>query len=283
MNDKILVTGASGNVGREVVKELRRRNLPVAAAALNELDARSVPAVGAEIVLFDFSKQETYRTAFEGVNKLFLMRPPAIADVERYLFPAIDYAEAVGVQQIVFLSLLGVNRRVPHYKVEQRLKTGRTPYTLLRPGFYMQNLDTTYRDDIRLRNEIFLPAGRGKTSFIDVRDIAAVAAEALTNDVHLNQIYTLTGSEALDYYQVASILSQALKRPITYCKPAPAAYARRLREQDIPEDFIKVMGWLYWPIRWGLGGKITRDVQQLLGRPPITFRQYAADYTSNWL
>jgi uncharacterized protein YbjT (DUF2867 family) len=77
------------------------------------------------------------------------MRPPAIADVERYLFPVIDYARSVGVEQIAFLSLLGVNRRTPHYRAEKDLKECGAPYTFIRPGLYMQNLDMTYRDDIR--------------------------------------------------------------------------------------------------------------------------------------
>ncbi|MCU0509261.1 MAG: NmrA family NAD(P)-binding protein, partial [Anaerolineae bacterium] len=99
--------------------------------------------------------------------------------MERRLHPAIDAAQAAGVKQIVFLSLMGVNPRVPHYKVEQKILATGLPYTFVRPSFYMQNLDTFYRDDIRLRDELFVPAGGAKTSFIDVRDIGAVAAMAL--------------------------------------------------------------------------------------------------------
>ena len=280
--NKILVTGASGNVGREVVKELRRLQQSVVATAVNEVDAGLISDVGAEIVHFEFGQAETYPAAFNGVRKLFLMRPPAIADVERYLFPVLDYAEHAGVEHIAFLSVIGVNRRMPHYQVEKRLAAGRVPYTCLRPGFYMQNLNTQYRDDIRLRNEIFVPAGRGKTSFIDVRDIGAAAAKVLTENGHTNRAYSLTGSEALNYYQVAALLTQALGRTITYRKPSPQEYGRHMRARGIDEQFLQVLQGLYKPIRWRLGGKVTTEFNQLLGRAPIKMRQYIQDYASSW-
>lgn len=280
--NKIFVTGASGNVGREVVKELQRLQQPVVAAAVSEVDAGLIPDVGAEIVHFDFGQPETYTAAFSGVRKLFLMRPPAIADVERYLFPVIDFAEQAGVEHIVFLSVIGVNQRMPHYQVEKRLAAGRVPYTSLRPGFYMQNLNTQYRDDIRLRNEIFVPAGRGKTGFIDVRDIGAAAAKVLAESSHTNRAYALTGSEALNYYQVADLLTQALGRTITYRKPSPQEYGRQMRARGIDEQFLQVLLGLYKPIRWRLGGKVTTEFNQLLGRAPIKMRQYIQDYASSW-
>jgi uncharacterized protein YbjT (DUF2867 family) len=269
-------------VGREVVKELRRLQQPVVAAAVSETDASLIPDVGAEIVRFEFGQASTYPAAFSGVNKLFLMRPPAIADVERYLFPVIDYAEQAGVEHIVFLSVIGVNKRMPHYQVEKRLESGRIPYTSLRPGFYMQNLNTQYRDDIRLRNEIFVPAGRGKTSFIDVRDIAAAVAKIFTASGQAKRAYSITGSEALNYYRVAQMLTQALGRPITYRKPSPQEFERELLARDTDEQFLQVLQGLYKPIRWHLGGKVTHEFRQLLGREPIKMQQYIQDYASSW-
>jgi uncharacterized protein YbjT (DUF2867 family) len=102
---KILVTGATGNVGREVVRSLLKLGKPVVAAAMDERDANCVPA-GAEIVFFDFGKSETYPAAFKGVEKLFLMRPPQITDMKRYLFPVIDFAKSTSISHIVFLIIL---------------------------------------------------------------------------------------------------------------------------------------------------------------------------------
>lgn len=282
VQSKILVTGASGNVGREVVKSLLALGRDVRAAAIDEEDAKRVPAGCIDTTLFDFGNPNTYAGAFAGVAKMFLMRPPQISDVERYLFPVIDYAKSIGVKQVVFLSLMGVNRLTPHYKVESYLKRSGMAYTFIRPGFYMQNLDTVYREEICQHSTISIPAGRGKTSFVDVRDVGDVAAKVLSEPGHENKIYTLTGSQALDYFQVAQIMSDKLSRTITYTRPSMREYQNALRAKGVAEEFVKVQGMLYWPIRLGLGGKVTRQVEQLLGRPPFTMRQYVEDYADKW-
>ncbi len=273
----ILVTGATGNVGLEVAKDLQRRGAPIVAAVFDERDAARVAEQlpGVPAVPFDFGRPATFGPAFAGMEKVFLMRPPQITDVERYLFPAIDAAQAAGVKHIVFLSLMGVNPRVPHYKVEQKLLTSGLPYTFVRPSFYMQNLDTFYRDDIRVRDEIFVPAGKAKTSFIDVRDIGAVAGMALTEPGHEGKAYELTGTEALDYYQVADIFTEVQGRTIRYVRPTPGEYAARQEALGVAAEFIKVMRSLYWTVRLGIGAKVTPELAQLLGRPPITMAQFA--------
>ncbi len=284
MSDKILVTGATGNVGSEVVKCLLEMNEPVVAAAIDELDAQNVPGEDTETVLFRFGEGETYRDAFKGVGKLFLMRPPQISDVRTYLFPVVDYAKEVGVRQIVFLSLLGVEnqRFVPHYKVEKHLQASGVPYTLLRPSFYMQNLNTTHRAEIRDRDEILIPVGKARTSFLDVRDIGAVAAKVLTEPGHENRAYELTGGDALDYYQVADLFSHVLAREITYRNPSIPRFIRYHRRQGVPLPSVLIMAGLYTATRFGSGKKVTGDVAELLGRRPIAMRQYIEDYAGAW-
>ncbi|MCU0491281.1 MAG: SDR family oxidoreductase [Chloroflexaceae bacterium] len=280
----LLVTGALGNVGAEVVMALQRRGVAVRAADVNAaaIQQRFGPTV--EAVPFDFAQPETFAPAFAGVERMFLMRPPAISDVKRFIFPAIDAAQRAGVQQVVFLSLIGVekNHIVPHYKVEQHILSVGMPYTFLRPSFFMQNLSTTHRAEIRDRNEIFVPAGRGATSFIDVRDIAAVGALAMAENGHANQAYALTGSEALTYSQVATQLSEVLGRTITYRKPGLLRFLLRQRAQGTPLAFTLVMAGIYTTARLGLAGGVTAEVQRLLGRPPITFRQFAKDFQASW-
>ena len=142
MPNKILVTGAGGNVGREVIKELSDRGRPFVAAVRNETDGRREWGRPTATVRFDFADPATYAAAFDGIGQLFLVRPPAISVIERYLFPVIDFARSAGVEQIVFLSLLGVNRRVPHYQVEKKIEASGIPYTFLRPSYSMQILST---------------------------------------------------------------------------------------------------------------------------------------------
>ncbi|NDJ78922.1 MAG: SDR family oxidoreductase, partial [Chloroflexi bacterium] len=234
---------------------------------------------------FDFAQPDTFAPAYAGVKRMFLLRPPAISDVKRYLFPAIDAAQASGVEHIVFLSLLGVenNRVVPHYKVEKYLESCGVAYTFVRPSFFMQNLNTTHRSEIRDESEICVPVGRGKTSFIDARDIGAVAALALAEDGHTNRAYELTGSEALDYYEVAAIFSDVLGRPITYANPSILRFVRAQRRKGAPLKFALVMIGLYTSTRFGMAKTITNEVERLLGRPPITLRQYVQDYRECWI
>ncbi len=145
------------------------------------------------------------------------------------------------------------------------------PYTFLRPSFFMQNLNTFYGEGIRERDEIYLPAGRGKTSFVDVRDIGAAATVVLTQPGHAGKAYELTGPEALDYYRVADIFTRVLGRRIVYTRPTSAEYARRLREQGFAAEFIQVQGMLYFPVSMGWGAKITPEMEQLSWPAPTRY------------
>lgn len=278
------VSGATGNVGAQVVEQLLARGVTVRAGDLSV--GRLAERFGEEIqaVPFDFGRPETFAPALQGVQGMFLMRPPQITDVEKYMFPAVDAAVSAGVQQIAFLSLIGIeeNTRVPHYKVEQYLKSGPINYTFLRASFFMQNLNTTHREEIRQHDEIYIPVGKARTSFIDVRDIAAVAALALTEAGHANQAYELTGGEALDYYQVAELFTEILGRKITYKDPALWQYATYQLRRGQPLGYTLVTAWLYNNTRRGMAARVTGEVLRLLGRPPITMRQYIQDYRDYW-
>jgi uncharacterized protein YbjT (DUF2867 family) len=287
MKPKILVTGATGNVGREVVRYLVEDDQPVIAAVMSDEDAARIDSerrLRVETRRFVFGEEATYVPALAGVDRLFLMRPPQIADVKHYLFPVIDRARSMGVDQIAFLSLLGADRNplVPHHKVEAYLQDDEVPFTLLRPSFYMQNLNTTHRAEIRDDDEICVPVGDAKTSFIDVRDIGAVAARVLTEPGHEGKAYALTGGEALDYHQVADRFTEVLGRTITYMNPSVFTFIRRSRARGIPWKFALVMVGLYTATRLGTADRVTDTVAALLGRPPISMRQYIEDYAEMW-
>ena len=278
---RILVTGATGTVGHAVVQQLAQQDAPVVAAVRNP--ARVRQTLSAPAVAFDFHEPVTYDNAFRGVAKLFLVRPPAIAAVWQSMFPALRAAQRAGVQHVVFLSLLGAeqNPLVPHRWIEWYLQSLEMDWTFLRPSFFMQNLSTTHREEIRDRNEIFVPAGEGATSFIDARDIAAVAVRALTEAGHENAAYALTGPEALTYAEVADVLSDVLGRPIRYRDPSLLDFVQRhLGER--PLGLVLVMAGIYLTARLGLAARTTPDVQRLLARPPTPFRQFAEDHQARW-
>ncbi len=284
MAAKILVTGATGNVGSEVVKELTGK-VPFRVGASRVEAARRALGADCEIVPFDFLNPATFAPAFSGIEKLFLVRPPILANVKRDIAPALYAAKAAGVQHIVFLSLQGVdkNQLAPHYKIEKLILELGFSYTFLRASFFMQNLNTTHQAEIRDRSEIAVPVGKAKTSFIDVRDIAAVAARALIEDGHQNQMYTLTGSEALDYEEISDILSFVLGRRVQYTNPSAIAFLRSQLGQGKTAGFALVVTALYTITRFGNAKTVTSDVRKILGRQPITFIQYAQDYRQCWI
>lgn len=298
---RTLITGASGNVGEELIKLLCDKylsdnsSLVLAVRDIEKSRRRFSDSFdfdtkklenGNHIRFqeFDFTNPETYDGALHGINKIFLVRPPAISDVQKYIFPFIDRARKNGVEHIVFLSLLGVEKNpvVPHYKIENYIKDSGVDYTFLRASFFMQNLNTTHRKDIMESDEVFVPAGKGKTSFIDVRDIAEVGAIALVKEGHLNKAYSLTGKEALDYFQVAEIFTQILNRDITYTKPSIFRFFFRMHKRGMKSTYILVMIALYTTARLGLAKRITSELEELLGREPISMDKYVRDYKECW-
>ena len=285
MKSEILVLGALGNVGAEVVKSLLASGKQVRAGDLFPERVRQRFGENVEAVPFDFGKPETFAPAFQGIRKMFVMRPPQISDIQKYMVPALEAAKAAGVRHMVFLSLIGIeqNKVVPHYKVEQWLVQSGLDYTFLRCSFFMQNLNTTHRAEIRDRDEIYVPVGKAKTSFLDVRDIGAVAALALTQPGHEKKAYDLTGGEALDYYQVADLFTSVLGRKIRYKNPTAFGFFSRQLQNKSSLMFALVTTWLYLNTRRGMADRITSEVERLLGRKPIVMRQYIEDYKESWI
>ncbi len=169
MASPVLVIGALGNVGTEVVKQLLARGGAVRAADMNVDKLKERFGESIEAVRFDFTDPATFEETFKGVKRMFYMRPPHITNIQRDMVPSMDAAKRAGVTQVVFLSLIGIEKAkyVPHYKVEQYLQKIGMQTTFLRCSFFMQNLNTTHRREIQERSEIFVPVGKAKTAFID--------------------------------------------------------------------------------------------------------------------
>ena len=289
--ERILITGASGNVGQETLRELMKRSDKdrfEVIAALHD-PARTTLAIQPDgFVTLDFTNAATFDAALIGVSRVLLVRPPQLANVDKYFKPFVNAVKRAGVRQVVFLSLQGVenNPVTPHHKIEKLLVESGVPFTFLRPSFFMQNLSTTHRDEIRLRSEIFVPAGNGRTSFVDVRDIAAVAALTLTNTTgeHLNRGYELTGSEAMTYGEVATVLTTVLRRKITYRNPSLLRFTWRTWQiEKKPLGFTLVMAALYTVAKVGKAARLTKETERLLGRPPTTFLQFVIDSQAVWI
>lgn len=276
----ILVTGATGNVGAAVVRRLLDRGLPVRAASVH---ATAVP--GAEPVRLDFEDPSTWG-AYDGVKVMFLMRPPQLSRPQTQMAPSLEAAKSAGVEHVVFLSLQGADRNtvVPHAKLEAWLRGSGLTWTFVRPSFFMQNLTTTHLTDVRDRDELLLPAGTGATAFIDVEDVADVAAVALADPAaHRDTAWTPTGPAALTYAEVAQILGSVLGRPIRYQSASLPRYARHARsELGMPWGMVAVTSAIYLVARFGRASGLTDDVQTAAGHPPRSFEEFARREAAVW-
>lgn len=274
----ILVTGATGQVGSAVARNLAAAGVATVAASRTS---------GADAVRLDFTDKSTWADAFAGVRAAFLVRPPALGNVRRDLLPALVAARTAGVQHVVFLSVQDVekNPMLPHAAVERWLRASGMGWTFIRAGFFCQNLSTVHRSDIRERDEIVVPAGCGRTSFVDVHDVAAVAAAALLGPAeHAGRAWTVTGPGSLTYHEVAGILSKELGRTVRYGEPSAARYVRHARRHlAMPWPMVAVTSAIYARTRRGCADGVTNDVHRVLGRDPIEFSEFARRERAAWL
>lgn len=273
----ILVTGASGNVGSYVVEELLRLGEQVVAAGTDAGKLERMFNGRVSCVMLDLTKESTFGPALAGVDRAFLMRPPHLGRPED-LYPFIDAMKAHNIRLVSFLSLMGIEKNTipPHYKIEKYIENANLPYAHIRPGFFMQNLSGIHAEEIRRQNQIFVPAGKSLTSFIDAADIGLAAATVLRDPVKFaNTAHTLTGPESLDYDQVAEILSEATGRKITYAKPGFLRYRRYyIKQRGLDKAYVNVTVALYFMTRMGTAQRVSREFKQLTGREPRSFREF---------
>lgn len=277
---KILVTGASGNVGRYIIQELLIMKEEVVAAGTDKVKLKSIFGDNVDAVNLDFTKPETFEEALRLVDRIFLMRPPHLGKPED-LYPFIDFLKTYNIRLISFLSLMGVDKNTipPHHKIEKYIDKSGIPYSHIRPGFFMQNLSGIHATEIREKDEIFVPAGKSKTSFIDAADIGLAIATILHEvEKYKNTAHILTGPESLDYFQVAEILSQVTKRKIHYANPGFLKYRNHyLRNRGLDKKYVDVTLALYFMTRLGTAKTVTTEFKKLTGHNPKTFKEFAQD------
>lgn len=274
---RILVTGASGHAGGMVLSALEARGLPVRAAATRP---QRLEQPGREVARLDFTDARTWPIALLGCDAVFLLRPPALTDMELTLIPFLDTARASGVTYVVFLSVAGAAQRswVPHVQVERHLEGGPPGWTILRPGFFAQNLEGAYARDLLEDGRLYVPAGDGRVAFLDVLDVGAVVAELMSDPArHDREHLTLTGPEALTFDEVAARVSRALGRPITYRPATPLGYVWHLvNRRELPLMQALVQAVLHVGLRRGDAQAVDRTVASLLGRDASSLEAYLA-------
>jgi uncharacterized protein YbjT (DUF2867 family) len=276
----ILITSATGTVGSEVVKRLKAQGLAVTAAS--RLSAKASADLGVPAVTWHWDQPQGFAAALEGVETLFLGTPPGSPDELSGGLAAVAAAKRAGVRKIVKLSAIGAEKMPDsaHRRVELAIEAAGVEWFFARPGFFMQNFNEGMLKDV-LSGVIARPAGDGRTSFIDARDIAAVLAVAVQGDSLNGQALALTGSEALSYGDLAAELSRATGRPLRYEDVPAADFKAALLAAGVPRQGADFMTSFYdQVVRRGFAATVTDGVKRATGRDPLTLAQYARDYAA---
>jgi len=251
-------------------------------AGVRDPGAADLPP-GAEAVRLDFDDPSTAGPAVAGVDRVFLMRPPAIGDVQTCLGPLVDAARRASVRRVVVLSVMGVNPALPHWRMERMVRTAGLSMTALRPSYFSQNLISAFGADIRDRSQLRLASGNGRLSFVDTRDVAAVASAVLTDpDAHAARPLTLTGPEALTFGDAAALLTAELGRSVTYVPQRLLRRRRDLLAQGRDPAYVRVQLVIDVTTRLGLARGVTGEIARVLGRPATTLAEFVHDHRAVW-
>lgn len=279
----ILVTGATGKVGGEVVKQLLAKGEPVRVLARSPEKARSRFGDGVEVARGDFGDPASVAAALEGVDRLFLL-PPNSPEQPAQERGAIEAAKRAGVRRVVKLSALGAAHDSPvtlarwHKEAEDALAASGLPYTVLQPGFFAQNFLAS-APTIQAQDAVYSSA-QGKAAFVDVRDVAAVAVAALTEDGHEGKTYVITGPEAISYAQAAEKLSAATGRAISFVQVPDEAVRAAMIEAGLPGWYADDLVALNGVINAGWAEGVTDVVATVAKKEPISFDQFARDHAA---
>jgi uncharacterized protein YbjT (DUF2867 family) len=274
----ILVTGANGTTGREVVGHLAAAGRPVRAIVRKPENAEGLPREGVEVVLGDFSDLGSLESAMTDIDAVFMIsfEHPEILELQGNVIAA---ARQAGVRIVARLSSASADpgSDTPlirtHGEGDLQLARSGVPYVLLRPQWFNQNFLTYCPGGV-----VGLPAGAARLAFVDTRDIAAVAIKALSEPGHEGRSYVLTGPEALSHAEVAALLSRATGRRFVYEDVPPEAYRRSLLEGGASEHQADAVSGLLAEVRRRGVAEVHDDIERVLGRPAISFGQFARDY-----
>jgi uncharacterized protein YbjT (DUF2867 family) len=292
MADTILVTGATGTVGSEVIKQLvsspdtSNFHIKTAVRSAGEESEKRVAAERVKPVQMDYNKPDTIERALKDVDRLFLLTPfqSNMVELSSNLVNAVK--KSVAVKHIVKLSVMGADAEPGiiggrlHRQAEKIIEESGISYTFLRPNFFMQNFINFFSQTIKEQGAFYVPAGDGKVSFVDVRDIAAVAVRALLDESkHAWQAYNITGPYAISYAQAAEMLSNEIGKKIEYVDISEDQAREGMKAMGMDEWFINSMMELFGITRAGYVSDISHTIEQVTGKKPITFSEFAKDYS----
>jgi uncharacterized protein YbjT (DUF2867 family) len=275
----ILVTGSTGTVGSEVVKQLQEAGAPFRVAVSSLTKAKKANAEGLQAAVLNYTDPQSFEYALKGIERLFLLSPPGATEMEAGL---IEAAKTVDVRHIVKLSAIAADTGATkfgreHGTMEKALKDSGIAYTFLRPNGFMQNYITNFGTMIKEQGAFYLAQGDSKYSVVDVRDIAAVAVKALTQAGHEGKAYAISGPEALSNTQIAEKLSTAIGKPVKYVAITDDQMRSAMQQQGAPPAIIDALIDLMHFYVAGKAAIVSQDVERVTKRPATSFDEFAKE------
>lgn len=285
MDEKILVTGATGSIGSQVVSILKSKQVPFRAGVHSDSKAAALENQGIEAVVVDLNSINSIEKAMRGIDKVFSLSPfvPNLAELGKNIVKA---AKSAGIKYIVRSSGLGADNPNAitlgrwHGEAEMAVEDSGIPFTIVRPGPFMQNYINFHAHTIKQQGAFYGAQGEGKVSLIDVRDVAEVMVKVLTSGGHEGRAYDITGPEAISNYEIARILTEITGRQIKYMDVPDGAVRKGMLDAGMPEELVNALMELISISRAGYVSAVIPTVESLLGRKPGTFRRFAEDFKS---
>jgi len=278
---KILITGATGNVGAEVVHYLseldHESEIVVAVRNLESAKKKFQAPPNLAFRLFDFEDQNSFEAAFKAIDVLFLLRPPHISEVDKYFMPLLKSAKNSGIKKVVFLSVQGAEKSkvIPHNKIERLIKSMGFKYIFVRPSYFMQNLTSTLLSELQHDRSITLPSGQAKFNWIDVKNIGEVSAVLINSfEKHENKAFEITGTENKSFKEVAEILSETTGIKFSFKSMNPIRFYFKKKNNGLESGFTIVMTLLHFLPRLQKEPEISDNFKSLTGNKSTTLKEF---------
>jgi uncharacterized protein YbjT (DUF2867 family) len=285
MGTHILITGGTGSVGSEIVRQLAMTGASIRVLARRPEKAQAAPA-GVAYVAADLARPETLAPAMEGVSTMLLLSGMS-AEQAVWQSNAVQAAKRAGVRRVVKISAIGADLHSPialcrwHAQTEAELASSGMEHINIRPNFFMQNM-LGFAGTIREQGAFYACARDGRASIVDVRDIAAVAVACLTQEGHDGEIYLVTGPEALSFVEQAAKLSAAIGKPVRYVDLPPQEFRKALLGTGRPEWLAEALTGLYLAAADGMMAPVTDTVREVTGKAAITFDDFAREFAPHF-
>mgnify|MGYP001045991850 CR=1 FL=1 len=267
---KILVTASTGNIGLPLSKALQRRGIHFTAATRDADRAKKEFGFDTDTVHLDFKDPSGFGPALEGKELLFLCGPSATPGAQELLKPLVEEAIAGDVKHVVFVA--------SYPGLMELIEKSDMNFTFLKANFFMQNFEMYQAEDIRERDQIFLPTGAGKAPFIHTRDIGEAAAVVMENPgAYEGETIYLTGPESMDHFRAADIFSDVLGRKISYQDPDDDEYRKEMEARGYSEEYIEAMIAVFGKIKKGQVASYSDGFENITGRKPATLKEYVEE------